>query len=601
MTPLFRLVKFLRPYRGYLAVTALAALAQMAADLAQPWPLKFIFDNIFKNNPLPAPIAKLTAATFGDSETGILYFALFGVLAIAVVGSAASFVQGFFMPRIGHWIMHDLRRQLYWHIQRLSLAYHDERRLGDLMGTLTGDIQAVREFIESAALGMVVNAVVLAGMIAIILAIDWRFALLALSVAPALFAIVYHLTRRAKQASRDVRRHEGRVASIAHEVLSSIRVVQAFTRESYEQERFERENLERVSAGIYARTLQARLAPTVELLVACGTVLVLWYGSRQVLAGTLMPGSLLVFLAYLGRLYKPMRDLSKQSDTVNRALVGAERIFGVLENERVVKESPSARPAPKVTGKIAFKEVSFAYRPGQPVLRDLSFRVEPGEVMALVGPTGAGKTTLVGLIPRFNDPTHGSILIDGRDICSYTLGSLRAQISLVLQETVLFYGTMRDNIAYGRTDASDEEIVAAAKEANAHEFITRLPDGYETIIGEHGATLSGGQRQRLAIARAIIRDAPIILLDEPTTGLDAASEALVMEALARLIASRTVIIIAHRLSTISRANKILMLERGQIVESGSHDKLLAAGGRYAELYELQLRGQSAMKLANQLT
>ncbi len=593
MKILLKLARFLKPYRFYLAVALLAALGEIAADLFHPWPLKFVIDDILRKQSLPPGIERFVAPLFGTSSTGVLYFALASVLAIACLGAGASFVQDYLMPRIGHWVMHDLRRQLYWHIQGLSLSYHNEQRLGDLMGTLTGDIQAVRELIESASLGLVVNSLALCGMILIIFAMDWRFALIALSVAPVLFVVVYRFTRRVKQASRDVRRREGRVASIAHEVFSSIRVVQAFTREDYEQARFERENLERISAGIEVRTLQAKLKSLVELVVAAGTVLVLWSGVHQVLSGRMMPGTLLVLLAYLSRLYRPMRDLSKQSEILNRAQVGLERVFVLLETERTVQDLPGAKIAPPFKGKIEFDHVAYAFRPDKPVLQDICFGAQPGQVLGIVGSTGAGKTTLLSLIPRFHDPDRGSIRIDGRDIRSYTLASLRSQISLVLQETVLFYGTARENIAYGRPETTMDEIVAAALAANAQEFIEKLPDGYETLIGERGVTLSGGQRQRLAIARAMIRNAPIILLDEPTTGLDATSEALVMEGLARLIVGRTAIIIAHRLSTVSRCNSILVLEGGRIVETGTHQQLLGAGGRYAELYEVQFRGQAA--------
>ncbi len=592
MQILLKLARFLKPYRFYLAAAFLAAFGEIAADLFQPWPLKFVIDSILRREPLPHAVARYASPIFGTNETGVLYFALSCVLGIACLDAAASFAQDYLMPRIGHWVMHDLRRQLYWHIQGLSLSYHNEQRLGDLMSTLTGDIHVARELIESALLGLLVNSLALGGMILIIVAMDWRFALIALSVAPVLFVLVYRFTRRVKQVSRDVRRREGKVASIAQEVLSSIRVVQAFTREDYEQARFERENLERISAGIQARTLQAKLKSLVQLVVASGTVVVLWYGVRQVLLGRLMPGSLLVLLAYLSRLYRPMRDLSKQSDILNRAQVGLERIFHLLETERRVQDLPGAKLAPPFKGKIEFDHVAFAFRPDKPVLHDICFGADPGQVLGVVGSTGAGKTTLLSLVPRFHDPDRGSIRIDGRDIRSYTLASLRSQMSLVLQETVLFYGTVRDNIAYGRPETTMDEIVAAAVAANAHEFIEKLPEGYQTLIGERGVTLSGGQRQRLAIARTMIRNAPIILLDEPTTGLDASSEALVMEGLARLIAGRTAIIIAHRLSTVSRCDSILVLEGGRIIETGTHQQLLSAGGRYAELYEVQFRGEA---------
>jgi ATP-binding cassette, subfamily B, bacterial len=594
MAKLQRVMRFVKPYRAFLALAFLGALGETLADLLQPWPLKLLFDHIFSHRPLPPQVSSLVTLIFGQQTRELLYFVLATVIAIAALNAASSYMQDFFMPRISHWVIHDVRRQLYWHIQRLSLAYHDERRIGDLLSTLTGDIEAIRALVEQALIGLVINSLTLVGMIAIMLAIDWRFALLALSIVPPLFAAVYRLTRQIKQASRDVRRREGAVAAVAQEVLSSIRVVQAFTREDYEQARFEREHEQRVSAGIRARTLQARLRPTAELLVACGTVLVLWYGARQVLAGSLMPGALLVFLNYLTRLYKPMKELSKQTDIMSRAGAGLERITNILDTEQEVGDLPGAKPAPQFRGRIALKGVSFAYRAGERVLKDISFIVEPGEVVALVGSTGSGKTTLVSLIPRFHDPEAGQVCVDGRDVRSYTLASLRSQIGLVLQETVLFYGTVRDNIAYGRPEASFDEIVAATKAANAHEFIERLPSGYDTLIGERGVTLSGGQRQRLAIARTVIRDSPIVLLDEPTTGLDANSEALVLEGLSRLIAGRTAIIVAHRLATIRRAHTILVIERGEIVESGAHQELLRKGGRYAELHELQFRGQASV-------
>jgi subfamily B ATP-binding cassette protein MsbA len=588
----FKLARLLKPYRAFLALAMVGALGETVADLLQPWPLKLLFDHVFSSKPLPPAVVRWVTTVFGQGSPGLLYFVLSATLGIALLNAGSSLMQDLSMPRIGHWILHDLRRQLYRHIQRLSLAYHDERRMGDLMSTLTGDIQTVRELIESALVGLVVNSLTLVGMVAIMLSIDWRFALLALSITPLLFLVIFWFTRRIKNASRDIRRLEGVVASVAHEVLSSIRVVQAFTREDYEQARFERENQQRVAAGIRARTLQAQLKPMVELLVTAGTVLVLWYGTRQVLAGSLMPGALLVFLAYLSRLYRPMRELAKQIDILARAGAGLERIFGVLGTALTVEDLPGAKMAPRFHGRIEFENVFFAYRAGEPVVKNITFTAEPGQVVALVGSTGAGKTTLISLIPRFHDPDHGSVRIDGRDIRGYTLGSLRSQISLVLQETVLFHGTVRDNIAYGRPEATLEEIIAAACTANAHEFITSLPEGYDTILGERGVTLSGGQRQRLAIARAIIRNAPIVLLDEPTTGLDASSEALVMEGLTRLITGRAAIVIAHRLTTISRADVVLVIERGQIVERGTHHELLQVCGRYAELHKLQFQGQA---------
>jgi ATP-binding cassette, subfamily B, bacterial len=587
-----RLARLIWPYRKYVMVAFLAVLGETATSLLQPWPLKMVLDNVFRAKPLAPVLATPIAVVFGHGREGVLYFALAATVALVILGGISTFTQSFVMVRVANGVLFDLRRRLYWHMQRLSLSYHEGRRTGDLSRTLMNDAQYVQEMIAAGVLDFVVSILTLSGMVVVMFILNWRFALIALSITPFLFATVYRFTPRIKQASRAVRRKDGAISSIVQEVLSSIRVVQAYTREDYEQNRFERENRQLVAMAIQTSTLRSALVPVADLLVTIGTVLVLWYGAHEVLAQHLTVGTLLVYIAYLGRLYGPMRDLSKLSDTMYRAAVGLERIFGVLETERSVRDMPDARPAGPFRGHIEFEHVSFGYRAKNLVLKHISFRIEPGQIVALVGSTGAGKTTLASLIPRFNDPTQGSVRVDGRDVRSYTLASLRSQIALVLQETILFYGTVRDNIAYGRPDATLEEIIAAAQAANAHEFITALPDGYDTLIGERGVTLSGGQRQRIALARAIVRDAPILLLDEPTTGLDASSEALVVQGMARLMEGRTVLVIAHRLSTINRADRILVLEHGEIVEQGTHQELLARGGRYAELYELQFRGQA---------
>ena len=591
---LIKLALLLRPYQKQLVVALVASLGATAANLLQPWPLKVVFDSVFQSKPLPTPVAATVGALFGPGPTGALSFALEAILVVACVGAVSVFVAGWLMTRVANSVLYELRSNLYWHIQRLSLAYHDQRRVGELVGTLTTDTQAIQDLVAQGLVGILVSGLTLIGMVVVMFALHWRFALLALSIAPLLFALTYRFTRRIKRATRDIRKREGEIAATAHEVLSAIRIVQANTREDYEQSRFEWQNQQRVSAGVQARTLQSALPPLVDVMVAIGTAVVLGYGAHEVLAGSLAPGELLVYLAYLTMLYKPMRDLSKVSEVMFRASVGLERIFAVLEVERSVRDLPGAREAKRLRGHIEVQHVWFAYGDRRPALADICFDVQPGQVVALVGATGAGKTTIASLLPRFNDPTRGSMRIDGRDVREYTLASLRGQIALVLQETVLFYGTVHDNIAYGRPEASVEEVVAAAMAAHAHEFIERLPDGYDTLIGERGATLSGGERQLLALARAMVRDAPIVVLDEPTTGLDASAEALVLDGMGRLMRGRTVLVIAHRLSTISRADLILVVEHGRIVERGTHDSLLAAGGRYRELFELQSRGQVAV-------
>jgi len=365
--------------------------------------------------------------------------------------------------------------------------------------------------------------------------------------------------------------------------------VKAFAREDYEQRRLEEESLESVDLTLQARSLKAKLSPLVEILVACGTSLVLWYGARMALAGTLSAGDLIVFIWYMGKMYKPMQELSKMTDAFSKASIGYERIREVLFTEDEVRDRLWSKPAPRFKGRIEFDNVSFSYSPESPILKDIHFQIEPGHVTALVGPTGAGKTTIVSLVPRFYDPTAGVVKIDGTDVKLFKQRSLRSQISFVLQETLLFHGSIWHNIAYGKPEASRREIYEAARLANADEFIDKLPDGYDTIVGERGVTLSGGQRQRIAIARAIIRDTPILILDEASSGLDAASEKLVFEALDRVMKGKTSIVIAHRLSTVRSADLILVIKDGEIVERGKHEELLRAGGLYAELYEIQFR------------
>jgi subfamily B ATP-binding cassette protein MsbA len=424
-------------------------------------------------------------------------------------------------------------------------------------------------------------------MIGVMFYINWKFTLIALSVAPALAVVVYTYTRRIKKAAREVRKKEGEILSVIQEVFSSIRVVKAFAREDYEQKRLENESLESVELALRARSLKAKLSPLVEIIVATGTCLVLWFGARMVLDGSLTAGSLVLFILYLGKMYKPMQELSKMTDSFSKAEVGYERIREVLETERDVRDVRGARPAPRFKGQIDFEDVSFSYQPDVPILDHVSFKIEPGQVAAIVGPTGAGKSTIIGLIPRFYDPVSGVVKIDGIDVRRFKQKSLRRQISFVLQDTLLFHAPIWTNIAYGKPDASRAEILRAAELANAHEFIDKMPDGYNTMIGERGITLSGGQRQRIAIARAIIRNTPILIMDEPSSGLDAGSEKLVFEALDRLMKGKTSIVIAHRLSTIREADIIFVVKDGKIVEQGNHESLLKSGGVYAGLHELQ--------------
>jgi ATP-binding cassette subfamily B protein len=579
--------ELLKPHVGALTFGFIAVVGEGIANLLEPWPLKIVLDSVLRSRSTNGWLNRAIQSTVGDDKVAILKFACAAVLGIAILDAVSSYTEKYLTTSVGQWVTHDLRRTLYSRIQRLSLAYHDQKRSGDLLSRVTSDVDAIQSFINTALLSALVNLITLVGMIGVMFYLNWRFTLIALSVAPVLFLVVYTYTRRIKRASREVRKKEGEIVSVIEEVLSSIRVVKAFAREDYERRRLEEESLESVEIGLRARGLKAKLSPIVDIIVAVGTCLVLWFGARLVLSGSLSPGSLVVFILYLGKMYKPMQELSKMTDAYSKALVGYERIQEVLETDKEVKDLPSATRAPRFKGKIEFDHVEFYYAPENPILKDLNLTIQAGQLAALVGPTGAGKTTIISLIPRFYDPISGVIKIDGTDIKQFKQKSLRQQLSFVLQETVLFQAPIWQNIAYGKPEASRVEILRAAEQANAQEFIEKLPEGYDTILGERGMTLSGGQRQRIAIARAIIRDTPILILDEPTSGLDAASEKLVFEALDRLMEGRTSIVIAHRLSTIRRADVIFVIKDGSIAEKGTHEELLKAGGLYSELDILQ--------------
>ncbi len=580
----------LKPHAKALAVGLIAVLGEGAVNLLEPWPLKIVLDNVLRSRPMHGWLNDRILSIGGGDKLAIIKFAAVAVLVIAAIGALCSYTEKYLTTSIGQWVMHDLRRTVYFHIQRLSLAFHDQSRTGDLISRVTSDIDTLQSFITSGLLGALTDCLTLAGMVGVMFYLNWRFTLIALSVAPVLFFVVFIYTRRIKKAARAVRKKEGEIVSIIQEVLSSIHVVKAFAREDYEQHRLEEQSLEGVEIALRARSLKAKLSPLVEVIVAVGTALVLWFGARMVLDGSLSAGALVVFILYLGKMYKPMQELSKMTDTYSKAAVGYERIREVLDTELEAKDLPGARLVPRFKGKIEFEKVCFSYEPASPVLNDVSFTVEPGQVAALVGPTGEGKSTIISLIPRFYEPTSGVIKIDGYDVRQLKRQSIRQQISFVLQETLLFHAPVWQNIAYGKPEASRAEILRAAEIALAHEFIEKMPEGYDTMIGERGVTLSGGQRQRIAIARAVIRDTPILILDEPTSGLDAESEKLVFEALDRLMEGRTAIVIAHRLSTIRRADIILVLKDGAIIETGKHEDLLKAGGLYAEFYEIQFRG-----------
>jgi subfamily B ATP-binding cassette protein MsbA len=590
-----RVVALLRPYAGAMAIGLLAMVGESVTSLLEPWPLKIVFDHLSQFKPDHGRLERLVPATM-DKPTVLLTVAI-AVLVIAVVKAACSYLEKNATASVGQWLTHDLRRLLYAHIQRLSLAYHTQKQTGDLISRLTSDIDAVQSFIVTNLLGLAIDGFTLIGMSAVMFYLNWRFTLLALSIAPLLFAVSYFFTRRGKRLSRELRKKEGEIVSLLQEVLSAIGVVKVFAQEDYEQQRLEEKSAQSVQIALRARGVKAKLSPLVEIIAAAGTALVLWYGGGLVLSGALSAGSLVVFIWYLGKMYKPMQDFAKVTDAYTKAAVGYERLREVLATQPTVRDRPDAVTPPAIKGEIEFSHVNFGYDPARPVLKDVSARLAAGELTAVVGPTGSGKSTLAALIGRLYDPDSGSVKIDGLDVRSLRQKPLHDQISFVLQENVLFNAPVWQNIAYGKPRATSAEIQHAAELANAHEFIARLPQAYDTIVGERGVTLSGGQRQRIAIARAIIRETPILVMDEPSSGLDAASEELVFEAIERLIEGKTAIVIAHRFSTVRRAHRILVVQDGRIVENGKHEDLLAAGGLYSQLYDLQFRRAEAPALA----
>jgi ATP-binding cassette subfamily B protein len=576
----------LAPYGRLFALAFGAMLLQTGASLLQPWPLKVVLDSALGDHALPHFLDRLHDVV-GHHKAGTITVAALATVVIALLDGSASYVGSYLTTSVGQWLAHDLRRKLYHHLQRLSLTYYDNHRLGNILSTITDDIDNVQTFFSSSVLSIVVDSTTIVGMFAVMLWLDWEFALIAMAVTPFLFLFVVRFTRLVKQSTKQVREKQSEIVSVVEESLGAIRVVQAFARGETEEEKLAQRSLESVDAALQARRIKALLSPTMDLVAAIGTALVLWYGANRVVAGKMSAGSLVVFLLYLGKMFKPMQALAKMTNAISKAAVGMDRIEAILETDAQVIEAPDAEPAPALRGEIVFEHVSFAYGDGPLVLRDVDFTIPAGSMAALVGPTGEGKSTVINLIPRLYDPSGGSVRIDGTDVKQWTVKSLREQISYVQQETLLFHATIWENIAYGKPDATRAEIERAAHLANADEFIAKLPGGYDTMVGERGATLSGGQRQRLGIARALIRDAPILILDEPTSGLDAASEALVTEALHRLMEGRTTLVIAHRLGTIRQAEVIMVLRGGEIVERGRHGELIAQGGHYASLHALQ--------------
>ena len=586
MPPL--LLQLLRPRRRALAVILAAMLVQTVMSLAAPWPLKIVIDTVIGNQRQPEWINWLLTMLGGAAHKGhIAVAAGIATVLIAVVTGAAMYAVSYFTESLSQSIGNDLRVRLYSHLQQLSLAYYDTTRVGTILSTLTSDVQTIQSFASTATLNIVTNTLTVVGMIVVMLLCRWDFTLIAVAVTPLLFLFVLRVNKAVRTAVREVRTHQSDLTAILQEGLQSIQVVQAFGREDHQAAQVRAASMNTVTAWLNARRVSSLLSPIVGMAIALCTGLVLWRGSLLILAGTMTVGALTVFLAYLAKFFQPIRDLAQMTNTIAQVSVAFERVVALMDTDKVIPETATPTDPSQLRGEIIFHHVAFGYDPELPVLRDISVTIKPGEMVGIVGATGCGKSTIASLIPRFRDPDAGGITIDGVDVRDYALRKLRAQIGFVLQDTVLLRGTVRDNIGFGRPDATEDEIVEAAKLANAHEFITRMPNGYDSVVGDRGMTLSGGQRQRIGIARALIRDNPILILDEPTAALDAESEHLVVEALERLVAGRTVIAIAHRLSTLRNADKIIVVEDGVVAEDGSHDHLLALDGVYAQLHHLQ--------------
>jgi len=580
-------LELIRPYRKWLLIVFIAMLVETAMSLAAPWPLKIIIDSAVGSHKLPEWLSWLRDSSLAQTRMGLAVLAALGVILIAVVGSIASYVDNYYTESIGQWVANDLRVRVYHHLDRLSLSYYDTKQTGTLLSTITDDVSTIQDFASSALLSIFVDALTIVGMLALMLWLNWDFALIAVGVTPCLLFFVARFKRAVKKATHEVRRQQSGMVAVVQQGLESMRVTKAFGRQDLQEERLGEVSQATVTAALKARAVKSLLSPIVAVTVSVCTAFVLWRGTSLVLAGVMTLGGLTVFLAYLSKFFKPVQDLAKMTNTIAQAAVSMERIRAILDADQIIPESPEARDTGSVKGEIVFDHVAFSYDPDSPVLKDVDFKIAAGETVGIVGPTGEGKSTAVSLIPRFYDPTAGRVLLDGVDLRDFKLTGLRSRIGYVLQDTVLFRGTVRDNIAYGRADASNEQIIEAAKLANADEFISKMSHGYDTMVGERGLTLSGGQRQRIGIARAVIRDSPVLILDEPTAALDTESEKLVMEALERLMKGRTVITIAHRLSTIRDADKIVVLKGGVVEEQGTHDELLALQGVYADLYRIQ--------------
>lgn len=581
-----RVFPYLRPYwrlaSGSVGITLSSALTSLLA----PWPLKILVDNVLAGQPLSPTMAAVLGPFAGD-RVRLLLFAVLAGLGLALIENGLSVLESYVNTKLDQRMVLDFRSDMFQHAQRLSLAFHDRSRTGELMYSINNQASAVGG-ITMTFPPLAQSALTLVGMFWIAYRIDATLALLSLSVVPCLYYSVGYYTTHIERRIRQVKGMEGESLTIVHEAMAMLRVIVAFGREQHEYRRFRIQGESAVDARVKLTLRQTLFSLVVNMTTAVGSAVVLGFGAYQALRGRLTVGQLLVVMAYIASVYKPLEAISSTVGSLQEKLISLQMAFDLLDTEPEVKERPGAIRIERVHGHLRFEEVSFRYAQRKSTLEDVSFEVHPGQVVAIVGPTGAGKSTLVSLIPRFYDPQKGRILLDDQDVRDLTLKSLRRQISIVLQEPLLFSGTIAENIQYGSLDAEAGELIAAAKAANAHDFIEALPKKYDTAIGERGAQLSGGERQRIAVARAFLKDAPILILDEPTSSIDSKTEAVILDALERLMAGRTTFLIAHRLSTIRHSDLILVLNHGRVLEQGTHEELLDREGLYKQLHDMQM-------------
>ena len=568
-----RVLRYYQPFWGKTIIGLFLSLVGIGLNLLKPWPFKIIVDDFLR----PTPAAR------GDWSTWVPLLCL-ALVVIQVIWGIINWITNYLFVKIGLQALLKLRTDLYSHLQRLSLKFHDARRSADSSFRVAYDSQSIQTIYNKGFTNIFASVIALIGTFIVMLRLDWVLTLLSLAIVPLIVGAIYFFARRIRSESTSIQEHESAVLAQAQEGLSSIRMVHAFGREDFEVMQFHQQAQQSLQANLRLTLTNVNSALVISTLMVIGTAAMYYVGTLHVLAGTLSLGSLLVFSAYLLMLYQPLESLTYTAWAMEGATAGAKRCFEILDSQDDVRDSPNAVDISSAKGAIELRSVDFGYAESRIVLRDINLSIAPNQIVGLVGGTGAGKSTLLSLVPRFYDPTTGSVMLDGRDVHEITKKSLRAQIAIVLQDTLLFSTTVRENIAYGRPDATEEEIVEAARRAQADEFIRQMPQGYSNLVGERGGHLSVGQRQRIGIARAFLKNAPILLLDEPTSALDPSTEAAIMETIKELMRGRTTLIATHRLATIHNLDQIIVLDHGRIIEQGRGPELLIRGGVYAKLY-----------------